>query len=42
VGARFNLDEHGRLLELGIRHWSNAWIKQPNNGQDFLTLSFAF
>lgn len=42
VAARFDLDTHGRLLELGIRHWSNAWIKQPNNGQNILTLSFAF
>jgi hypothetical protein len=32
----------GRLLELGIHHWSNFWIKQPNRGQDFLMLSFGF
>jgi hypothetical protein len=42
VAARFDLDSHGRLLELGIHHWSNFWIKQPNRGQDFLTLSFGF
>ena len=42
VAARFDLDSHGRLLELGIRHWSNFWIRQPNRGQDFLTLSFGF
>jgi hypothetical protein len=42
VALRFDLDSHGRLLELGIRHWSNFWIKQPNRGQDFLTLSFGF
>jgi Lipid A 3-O-deacylase (PagL) len=43
LGAvRFDIDAHGRLLELGIRHWSNAWIKQPNVGQNILMLSFAF
>ena len=42
VAVRFDLDSHGRLLELGIHHWSNFWIKQPNRGQDFLTLSFGF
>jgi hypothetical protein len=42
IATRFELDEHGRLLELGSRHWSNAWIKQPNVGQNMVTLSFAF
>ena len=42
VAARFDLDSHGKLLELGIHHWSDAWIRQPNRGQDFLTLSFGF
>jgi Lipid A 3-O-deacylase (PagL) len=42
LAVRFDLDSHGRLLELGIHHWSNFWIKQPNRGQDFLTLSFGF
>ena len=42
VAVRFDLDSHGRLLELGIRHWSNAWIRQPNRGQNFVTLSFGF
>jgi len=42
VAARVDLDSHGRLLELGIHHWSDAWIRQPNRGQDFLTLSFGF
>jgi len=42
VAVRFDLDSHGRVLELGIHHWSNFWIKQPNRGQDFLTLSFGF
>jgi hypothetical protein len=42
VAVRFDPDSHGRPLELGIHHWSNFWIKQPNRGQDFLTLSFGF
>jgi hypothetical protein len=42
VAARIDLDSQGRLLELGIHHWSDAWIRQPNRGQDFLTLSFGF
>ena len=32
----------GTLLELGIRHWSNAWIKQPNVGQNIIMLSLGF
>jgi hypothetical protein len=42
LAARFDLDSHGRLPELGIHPWSNFWIKHPNRGQDFLTLSFGF
>jgi Lipid A 3-O-deacylase (PagL) len=42
VAARIDLDSRGRVLELSIRHWSNAWIRQPNRGQNFVTLSFGF
>ena len=42
VAVRFDMDSHGRLLELGIHHWSDFWLKQPNRGQDFVTLSFGF
>jgi hypothetical protein len=42
VAARFEIDSHGRLLELGLHHWSDAWIKPPNRGQNFLTLGCAF
>jgi len=42
LAARFDLDSRGRLLELGIRHWSNFWIKPPNRGQDFFTVSVGF
>jgi Lipid A 3-O-deacylase (PagL) len=42
LGVRFDLGHNGSLLEFGIRHWSNFWIKQPNRGQDFVTLSVSF
>lgn len=42
IALRFDLDRHGHVLELGVRHWSDAWIKEPNRGQNFLTLSFGF
>jgi hypothetical protein len=42
LGIRFDLGDHGSLLEITTRHWSNAWIKQPNRGQNFLTVSVSF
>jgi len=42
VAARFDLGSRDRLLEFGIRHWSNAWIRPPNRGQDLITLSYGF
>jgi len=42
LSVRVNLGRHGELLEFSIRHWSNAWVKLPNRGQNFATLSFAF
>ena len=42
VAARFDLDPHHRVVELGIRHWSDAWIRPPNRGQNLFTVSIAF
>jgi hypothetical protein len=42
LAARFELRRNGPLLEIATRHWSNAWIKQPNRGQNFLTISVSF
>ena len=42
LGIRFNLGSHGEVMELTLRHWSNASIRFPNRGQDFATLSFGF
>jgi hypothetical protein len=39
VGYRVTLGG-GSILELSLRHWSNAWFRAPNRGQTFLMLSF--
>ena len=41
VAARGDLG-HGALVELSLRHWSNAWIKLPNRGINMLMLTFGF
>lgn len=42
LATRFDLGDQGWVLELGIRHWSDFWIKKPNRGQDFFTVSVGF
>jgi len=42
LAARFDLGKNGSVVELGVRHWSDAWIRPGNRGQNLLTLSFAF
>jgi lipid A 3-O-deacylase PagL len=42
LAVRFDVDARGHALELGVRHWSDAWIRPPNRGQNFVTLSFVF
>jgi hypothetical protein len=42
LGWRFPQQPHGGRLELAIRHVSNAGIKKPNKGEDFLTLAYVF
>jgi len=39
LGVRI-LPTAGSAVELSIRHWSNAGIRLPNRGQDFVTLTF--
>jgi Lipid A 3-O-deacylase (PagL) len=41
LAVRFDLGS-GSVLEIATRHWSNAWIRQPNRGQNFLTVSVGF
>jgi Lipid A 3-O-deacylase (PagL) len=42
LAARFDLGARGSLIEIAARHWSNAYIKRPNIGENFLTLSFSY
>ena len=42
LAARFDLGSSGTLFEIAARHWSNAYIKRPNIGENFLTLSFSY
>jgi hypothetical protein len=41
-GWRTPPDENGGRVEFAIRHTSNAGLKKPNKGQDFLTLAYVF
>jgi Lipid A 3-O-deacylase (PagL) len=42
AAVRFDLGTHHKVLELGLRHWSDAWISAPNRGENFLALSLGF
>ncbi len=39
LGVRFPLPGNRAVGELTFRHWSNAGIRLPNHGQDFVTLT---
>jgi hypothetical protein len=41
VAERFDLP-HGMVLELALNHWSDAWIRQPDRGQNLVTVSVGF
>lgn len=40
LGLRFRIPGQLVVAELAVRHWSNAGIRLPNHGQDFVTLTF--
>jgi hypothetical protein len=42
LGWRFPQQAHGGRVEFAIRHVSNAGLKKPNKGEDFLTLAYVF
>jgi hypothetical protein len=42
LGWRFPRQENGGRVEFALRHISNAGLKKPNKGQDFLTLAYVF
>lgn len=39
AGLRFRIPGQMAVGELTVRHWSNAGIRLPNHGQDFVTLT---
>ena len=41
-GWRFPQQANGGHVEFAIRHMSNAGLKKPNKGEDFLTLAYVF
>jgi hypothetical protein len=42
LGWRFTRSEVGPGFELVVRHVSNAGLKKPNRGEDFITLAYVF
>jgi hypothetical protein len=42
LGWRFPRQSSGGRVEFAIRHISNAGLKKPNKGEDFLTLAYIF
>lgn len=42
LGARFPFGRSRAFLELDVRHWSNAWFRLPNRGENLVTVSFSY
>jgi Lipid A 3-O-deacylase (PagL) len=42
LGVRFSRSAAGPGFEFAIRHMSNAGLKKPNKGQDFVTAIYVF
>jgi hypothetical protein len=42
LGWRVPQPVHGGRVEFAIRHVSNAGLKKPNKGEDFLTSAYVF
>ena len=42
LGWRFPRQANGGHVEFAIRHVSNAGLRKPNKGEDFLTLAYVF
>jgi hypothetical protein len=42
LGLRVDVAGRDSAVELCLRHWSNAGLRLPNHGQDFLTVSYTF
>ena len=41
IGLRFDLGRNA-LVEIALRHWSNAWVRLPDRGQNFVTITAGF
>jgi hypothetical protein len=41
VAIRYSPGSHV-FLELGVRHWSDAWIRLPNRGQNMVLITLGF
>ena len=39
LGLRFRIPGQIAVAELTVRHWSNAGVRLPNHGQDFVTFT---
>jgi hypothetical protein len=42
LGVRSTRSNAGAGFEIAIRHMSNAGLKKPNKGQDFVTVIYVF
>jgi hypothetical protein len=42
LGVRFPRSDVGPGFEIVVRHMSNAGLKKPNKGQDFITVIYVF
>ena len=42
LGCRFVLSAHLPVIEVALRHISNAGLKRPNRGEDFATIALVF
>ncbi len=42
IAYRFDLGSERTFVELSIRHWSNAWLRLPDRGQNFMTVMLGF
>jgi hypothetical protein len=42
LGCRFRIAANAPMLEIALRHISNAGIVRPNRGEDFVTLTAVF
>jgi hypothetical protein len=42
LGWRFPQQANGGRVEIALRHVSNAGLKKPNRGEDFLTFAYVF